>query len=95
MLCTFLVREAAHNGAICPPCYAAYKAWVCGRDANELVLQMFKPVRVVATILFLGSIGLIFVGAFVIKSDVSTRFHCHHALLSAHHALPVTYRFCA
>lgn len=31
---------------------------------------MFKPVRVVATIIFLGSIGLVFVGAFVIKSDV-------------------------
>ena len=32
---------------------------------------MFKPVRVVATIIFLASIGLIFVGAFVIRSDVS------------------------
>ncbi|KAI0781074.1 SFT2-domain-containing protein [Trametes elegans] len=32
--------------------------------------MMFKPVRVVATIVFLGSIGLIFVGAFVIKSDI-------------------------
>ncbi|PIL23857.1 hypothetical protein GSI_13608 [Ganoderma sinense ZZ0214-1] len=31
---------------------------------------MFKPVRVVATILFLASIGLIFVGAFVIRSDL-------------------------
>jgi len=31
---------------------------------------MFKPVRVVATIVFIGSIGLIFVGAFVIKSGV-------------------------
>lgn len=41
------------------------------------MLQMFKPVRVVATILFLGSIGLIFVGAFVIKSDVSTHVHWH------------------
>ncbi|CAE6413426.1 unnamed protein product [Rhizoctonia solani] len=28
---------------------------------------MFKPVRVVATIIFLGTIGLVFVGAFVIK----------------------------
>ena len=33
--------------------------------------QMFKPVRVVATIIFLLSIGLIFVGAFVIKIGVS------------------------
>ena len=33
---------------------------------------MFKPVRVVATLIFLGSIVLIFVGAFVIGSDVST-----------------------
>ncbi|KAI0079996.1 SFT2-domain-containing protein [Panus rudis PR-1116 ss-1] len=32
--------------------------------------MMFKPVRVVATIVFLASIGLVFVGAFVIKSDV-------------------------
>ncbi|KAI0646921.1 SFT2-domain-containing protein [Trametes meyenii] len=32
--------------------------------------MMFKPVRVVATIVFLGSIGLIFVGAFVIRSDI-------------------------
>jgi len=31
---------------------------------------MFKPVRVIATIIFLGSIGLVFVGAFVIKSDI-------------------------
>ena len=31
---------------------------------------MFKPVRVVATIVFLGSIVLVFVGAFVIGSDV-------------------------
>ncbi|KAL7283285.1 hypothetical protein ACG7TL_002714 [Trametes sanguinea] len=34
--------------------------------------MMFKPVRVVATIVFLGSIGLIFVGAFVIRSDSAT-----------------------
>jgi hypothetical protein len=32
--------------------------------------SMFKPVRVVATIVFLASIGLIFVSAFVIKSDI-------------------------
>ncbi|KAI0807153.1 SFT2-domain-containing protein [Fomes fomentarius] len=32
--------------------------------------MMFKPVRVVATIIFLGSIGLIFVGAFVLRNDV-------------------------
>lgn len=32
---------------------------------------MFKPVRIVATIVFLAMIGLIFVGAFVIKIDVS------------------------
>ncbi|TEB35978.1 SFT2-domain-containing protein [Coprinellus micaceus] len=31
---------------------------------------MFKPVRVVAAIVFLASIGMIFVAAFVIKSDV-------------------------
>ncbi|RDX48269.1 SFT2-domain-containing protein [Polyporus arcularius HHB13444] len=32
--------------------------------------MMFKPIRVVATIIFLGSIGLIFVGAFVIRSNL-------------------------
>lgn len=32
--------------------------------------MMFKPVRIVATIVFLASIGLVFVGAFVIKSDI-------------------------
>lgn len=31
---------------------------------------MFKPVRIIATIVFLGSIALVFVGAFVIKNDV-------------------------
>ncbi|KAH8108133.1 SFT2-domain-containing protein [Cristinia sonorae] len=31
---------------------------------------MFKPIRIVATIIFLASIGLVFVGAFVIKSDI-------------------------
>jgi hypothetical protein len=31
---------------------------------------MFKPVRVVATIVFLASIGLVFVGAFVLKNEV-------------------------
>ncbi|KIJ60641.1 hypothetical protein HYDPIDRAFT_116939 [Hydnomerulius pinastri MD-312] len=31
---------------------------------------MFKPVRLVATIVFLGSIGLVFVGAFVLGNEV-------------------------
>ncbi|KAE9406798.1 SFT2-domain-containing protein [Gymnopus androsaceus JB14] len=31
---------------------------------------MFKPVRIVATLVFLAMIGLVFVGAFVIRSDV-------------------------
>jgi len=31
--------------------------------------MMFSPVRVVATIVFLGSIGLVFVGAFVLHND--------------------------
>jgi len=31
---------------------------------------MFKPVRIVATVVFLASIALIFVGAFVIKIDI-------------------------
>jgi len=34
------------------------------------IKQMFKPVRVVATILLLAAIALIFVGAFVIKNDI-------------------------
>jgi len=31
---------------------------------------MFKPVRVIATVVFLASIGLVFVGAFVLKNDI-------------------------
>jgi len=31
---------------------------------------MFKPVRIVATIVFLGSIVLVFIGAFVLRSDL-------------------------
>jgi len=31
---------------------------------------MFKPVRLLATIVFLASIALVFVGAFVIGNDV-------------------------
>jgi hypothetical protein len=32
---------------------------------------MFKPIRVVATILLIASIALVFVGAFVLQSEVS------------------------
>ncbi|CDO70766.1 hypothetical protein BN946_scf184798.g81 [Trametes cinnabarina] len=38
--------------------------------STGFLIGMFKPVRVIATIVFLGSIGLIFVGAFVIRSDI-------------------------
>lgn len=31
---------------------------------------MFKPVRVIATVVFLASIALVFVGAFVIRNEV-------------------------
>jgi len=31
---------------------------------------MFKPVRLVATAVFLGSVGLVFVGAFVLGNEV-------------------------
>jgi len=31
---------------------------------------MFKPVRILATVVFLASIALVFVGAFVIKNDI-------------------------
>jgi len=34
------------------------------------VKLMFKPVRIVASIVFLGSIGLVFVGAFVLKNGI-------------------------
>jgi len=37
---------------------------------TKQIKLMFKPVRIVATIIFLACIGLVFVGAFVIKSDV-------------------------
>ena len=36
---------------------------------------MFKPVRIVATIVFFASIALVFVGAFVLKIEVS-EIHC-------------------
>ena len=45
--------------------------------------QMFKPVRIIATIVFLGSIALVFVGAFVIKNDV--RIFVSHAPHVTHH----------
>lgn len=38
--------------------------------AYAWTVQMFKPVRVVATIVFIASIIMVFVGAFVINSDV-------------------------
>jgi hypothetical protein len=31
---------------------------------------MFKPVRLIATAVFLGSVGLVFVGAFVLGNEV-------------------------
>jgi len=34
------------------------------------VKLMFKPVRIVATIVFIAMIGMIFITAFVIKSDI-------------------------
>jgi len=34
------------------------------------VKLMFKPVRIVASIVFLASIGLVFVGAFVLKNGI-------------------------
>ena len=40
--------------------------------------QMFKPVRIIATIVFLGSVALVFVGAFVIKNDVRIFFCLSH-----------------
>ena len=36
---------------------------------------MFKPVRIIATIVFLATIGLVFVGAFVIHNGVCTLVH--------------------
>lgn len=43
--------------------------------------KMFKPVRVVASVIFLGSIGLIFVGAFVLKNGVRLSFALLQCLL--------------
>ncbi|KAG1858401.1 SFT2-domain-containing protein [Suillus subalutaceus] len=37
--------------------------------ASQIKL-MFKPVRIIATVVFLGSVGLVFVGAFVLKSEI-------------------------
>lgn len=46
---------------------------------------MFKPVRVVATIVFLASIGLVLVGAFVLRSGVRIdRFLIGSSLITFH-----------
>jgi hypothetical protein len=49
---------------------------------------MFKPVRVVATIIFLASIGLVFVAAFVIRQDVSASLPLDLFKLSTLNAVP-------
>lgn len=36
---------------------------------------MFKPVRVVASIIFLASIGLVFVAAFVLRNEVRVVYY--------------------
>ena len=38
---------------------------------------MFKPIRVVATIIFLASIGMVFVGAFVLTNEVRSLLTAH------------------
>lgn len=50
---------------------------------------MFKPVRVVATILFFATIGLVFVGAFVIGSEVRPATPESQAYHSLQHIDPV------
>jgi len=37
---------------------------------GKQIKQMFKPVRVIATLVFIATIGLVFVGAFVIGNDI-------------------------
>jgi len=37
---------------------------------SNQIKMMFKPVRLVATVIFLASIGLVFVGAFAIGSEI-------------------------
>ena len=54
---------------------------------------MFKPVRVVATLIFLGSIVLVFVGAYVIGSDV--RIRCACATFNTEAVLSPQFRCCA
>lgn len=48
---------------------------------------MFKVVRVVATIIFLASIVLVFIGAFVIGSDVSGVHFVFCRLLELSHSI--------
>lgn len=53
---------------------------------------MFKPVRVVATIVFLASIGLVLVGAFVLRNGVRIdRFFPVGSLLIIFHDLGAMY----
>jgi hypothetical protein len=42
---------------------------------------MFKPIRVVATIILFASIGLVFVGAFVLGSELLCISMCHPTIL--------------
>jgi len=51
---------------------------------------MFKPVRIVATIVFLVMIGMIFVGAFAIKIDVSSAYYLP-IVLATHCAIRLFY----
>jgi hypothetical protein len=43
---------------------------------------MFKPIRVVATILLIASIVLVFIGAFVLGSEVSDSNSCQDYALT-------------
>jgi hypothetical protein len=53
---------------------------------------MFKPVRVVATIVFLASIGLVLVGAFVLHNGVRVDRFLIGSLLNTFHDSGAVYQ---
>jgi H+/Cl- antiporter ClcA len=49
----------------------------------EHIQQMFKPIRVVATVVLFASIVLVFIGAFVLGSEVCGERNLEYLLLTA------------
>lgn len=66
----FIVRETSEAREFAFTHYQLSK-----EEVTDIPPQMFKPVRVVATIVLIASIGLVFVGAFVLRNGVRVVIH--------------------